>query len=89
MHGTAVIASRHGGFIDSIGDGQTGFLVTPGDTGELASRLVEMLGDRDRCECMGAAARARILERYTLERMVREYRDIYEELLSEQKREHA
>ena len=81
MRGTAVVASRHGGFTESVQHGKTGCLVEPGDRDELARHLVRLLGDRLHCEEVGRAAREAMCERYTLERMVREYRELYEELL--------
>ena len=82
MRGTAVVASNHGGFAESVQHGKTGYLAQPGDRDELARHLVRLLGDRSHCEEVGRAARAAMRERYTLERMVREYRELYEELLS-------
>src|ERR687888_1804352 len=43
--GTPVIASRVGGLAEVVQDGETGFLVPPGDIGALHERLGQVLGD--------------------------------------------
>jgi glycosyltransferase involved in cell wall biosynthesis len=53
--GTAVVASRSPGLIDSVKDGETGLLVTHGDTRALAAALSRVLTD--------APLRARLEER--------------------------
>ncbi|MEP7027544.1 MAG: glycosyltransferase family 4 protein [Candidatus Eisenbacteria bacterium] len=44
--GTAVIASRSPGLVDSVRDGETGLLVPHGDTRALASAMTRVLTDR-------------------------------------------
>ncbi len=58
--GTAVVGARAGGVPDAIVHGETGLLVEPGDAAGLADALVGLLGDPERCERLGATARARI-----------------------------
>jgi glycosyltransferase involved in cell wall biosynthesis len=63
--GTPVIASRLGGIPEIVEDGVTGFLVPPGDVAALRERLAYLL-DRPRLAAeMGAAARERVLARFT------------------------
>jgi glycosyltransferase involved in cell wall biosynthesis len=52
--GTPVVATRVGGLAEVVVDGVTGRLVTPGEPGELAAAVLEVLAARD---TMGAAAR--------------------------------
>ncbi len=54
-----VIASRIGGLSDTVIDGETGLLVTPGDPIALAKALRRLLADRDLREQMGRAGRVR------------------------------
>jgi glycosyltransferase involved in cell wall biosynthesis len=63
--GTPVVASRTGGLPEVIRDGETGFLVTPGDVPELHDRLDRLLRDAALARRMGRAARALVLERFT------------------------
>lgn len=53
--GLPVVATRTGGFLDSVKDGETGFLVAPGDSQALAAALQKLLGDPALAERMGKA----------------------------------
>jgi glycosyltransferase involved in cell wall biosynthesis len=63
--GTPVIASRVGGVPEIVRDGETGFLVQPGDVAELHARLQEVLGDPALARRLGDNARQHVLERFT------------------------
>jgi glycosyltransferase involved in cell wall biosynthesis len=76
------VATRVGGTPDVIRDGVDGFLVDSADPGELADRLAELAGDAPRRAAMGEAGRARVLERYAVERLVDDVDELYRELLS-------
>jgi glycosyltransferase involved in cell wall biosynthesis len=52
--GTPVVATRVGGLAETVADGETGRLVSPGRPDELAAAVLEVLGRRAQ---MGAAAR--------------------------------
>ena len=54
--GRPVVASRIGGLAESVVDGETGFLVPPGDDAELADRIGVLLGDSCLARSIGAAA---------------------------------
>jgi glycosyltransferase involved in cell wall biosynthesis len=79
--GTPVVASRLGGLGEIVVDGETGFLVQPGDTDELGARLHELLADSTSARRMGDAARRLVLERYTWDACARRCLDAYRELL--------
>jgi glycosyltransferase involved in cell wall biosynthesis len=57
--GKPVVASNVGGLPDVVVDGETGFLVPPGDVAALRQALERLLGDSPLRERMGAAATAR------------------------------
>src|SRR5205085_1880701 len=63
--GTPVVASRVGGVPEIVRDGETGFLVPPGDVAALRERLDQLLRDRDLAARMGAQARRDVLDRFT------------------------
>jgi glycosyltransferase involved in cell wall biosynthesis len=63
--GTPVIASRIGGLAEVVVDGQTGFLVEPGDVAALQDRLALVLSDRDLAARLGANARDLVVQRFT------------------------
>ena len=57
--GLPAIASRAGGATDIVTDGDTGFLVDPGDSVAVADAITTLNADRDRLATMGQAARER------------------------------
>ena len=63
-------------------DGHTGLQVPPGDSAALAAALNRLLADGALRTAMGAAARERVASRFSLEQMVRGYRDVYRQALS-------
>jgi glycosyltransferase involved in cell wall biosynthesis len=78
--GTPVIASRLGGLPEIVRDGETGFLVNPGDVDELHDRLIQVLGNPALQKRLGANARQDVLERFTwgavAERCLAAYSDV-------------
>src|SRR5438105_9886641 len=76
------VATRVGGTPDVIRDGIDGFLVDPADNGELAARLAELAHDAPPRAAMGAAGRARVLERYAVGRLIDDIDRLYRELLA-------
>jgi sugar transferase (PEP-CTERM/EpsH1 system associated) len=71
-----VVASRVGGNPELIEHGCTGFLFMPAEIANLAGALMRLY-DRDVRQQVGTAARERVILRFSLERMVRDYRDLY------------
>ncbi len=66
-----IIGSRAGGVVEMVIDGKTGYTFAPGDSAELAGRLIELLRDPAKAAAMGEAGYARLLESFT----IREYMD--------------
>lgn len=60
------VATRVGGMVDSVVDGETGMLVAPGDPDDLARGILELLRDPERAAALGRAGRERMLARFTL-----------------------
>ncbi len=77
-----VAATNVGGVADVVEDGVTGFLVRRGDTHALAERLELLARDDDLRRTMGAAGRARVLDRYAVSRLVDDIDALYRELLA-------
>ena len=79
--GKPVVATRVGGIPDVVRDGEDGFLVAPGDVDALAERLAQLATDPELRDRMGDAARARVRERYSVERLVDDVDRLYRSLL--------
>jgi N-acetyl-alpha-D-glucosaminyl L-malate synthase BshA len=75
--GVPVVAYRVGGMPEVILDGRTGLLVAPGDAAALGEAAVMLLEDDARRRRFGRAARRRVLEEFTAERIVRQYEALY------------
>jgi len=82
MRGTAVVASNYGGFRETVLDGRTGLLVTPGDPNALCEALLSLLTDRDGTDAMGLAARNHALANFSSDRMIEQYEQAYYDLLA-------
>ncbi len=63
--GVPVVATRTGGIVDAVADGETGTLVPQEDVPALAEALIRFLGDPDEAVHTGKRARARVLEGLT------------------------
>jgi len=74
--GTAVVASRVGGIPEQVRE-ETGVLVEPGDPEALASAIESLLGDPDRRARLAAAGAADAKERFSLDRQIDAYVEVY------------
>lgn len=63
----AVIATRIGGIPELVRDGETGFLVPPGDVEALAERLAFAAAHGDECVELGRRARTRVEREFSAE----------------------
>jgi glycosyltransferase involved in cell wall biosynthesis len=73
-----VVASRTGGITEVIGEsGEYGMLIPPGDVTSLAQAMRTLLGDERLRRRLGEAARRRVLEEYTIERMTERTLAVY------------
>jgi mannosyltransferase len=66
--GNAVVAARAGAADRVITDGDTGLLVPPGDVDALALALEPLLHDPAAAAAMGARARARVVQEFSIDR---------------------
>lgn len=71
-----IVATRVGGTPEIV-DQDCGVLVPARDPASMARALQELAGDAERRRSLGCAGRRRVEERFTIERMVGEYRDAY------------
>jgi glycosyltransferase involved in cell wall biosynthesis len=79
--GLPVVATAVGGFREVVESGTTGWLVPPKDRDALVGRLRALLLDPARRHAMGAAGRARVLERFSANEMTSRISEVYDDLV--------
>lgn len=79
--GTPVVCSRIGGLPEIVDDGVTGFLVAPGEVGELRERIEQITRDATVAARLGRNARERVLEQFTWDACAERCLEAYSELL--------
>jgi len=73
-----VVATRVGSVAETVLDGRTGYLVAPGDSIDMAGRVLELLSDADRATTLGRAGREHVIAHWSVDRMVEGYQDMIE-----------
>lgn len=81
--GLPVVVTDAGGMREAVRDGIDGFVVPVRDVDAMAEALLRLARDPELRRRMGAAARQRVLEEFTLERQTRQWRELYEGLAGE------
>ncbi len=80
-----VIASAHGGSLETVLDGRTGWLFEPGDADGLARAIRKALSQPDLAGELGRKGFRRVHERFTTRRMCQSTLDLYRQLGPAQK----
>jgi glycosyltransferase involved in cell wall biosynthesis len=75
------VVTAVGGMPEVVTDGESGFIVPPGDAARLSDRISAILGDPTLAETLAAAARARVLDRFTLETEAAAYQRVYDQAI--------
>ena len=75
-----IVATDVGGVGEAIADGATGRLVAARDPSALSAAVLGLLADQGAAQALAAAARERMLERFTFERMVEGTLAVYGEV---------
>jgi glycosyltransferase involved in cell wall biosynthesis len=78
--GVVPIVTNVGGNPELVVDGESGFIVAPGDAGEIRDRILRLYNDRELMKQMSDAARQRVLTEFTVEKTARETIAVYREL---------
>lgn len=78
--GKAVVASRVGGVSSYLINGETGFLTSPGDVGELAQRIMQLLADDKLRWRMGEKGREHAAHNFSIDVIAKRNLEIYEEV---------
>lgn len=81
--GLPIVATAAGGSAELIRDGETGLLVPVDDLDGLTSAMHRAIGDPGLRARLGSSARGLVERDYGMERFVREYAELYRELLAD------
>ena len=82
-----VVATDVGGAREAIAEGETGYLVPPGDDRAMAARVVALLGDPARARAMGEAGRRAVGRKFSCEAQLENTLRLYEGLLAGARRD--
>jgi glycosyltransferase involved in cell wall biosynthesis len=80
--GLCPVATRVPGNVDLVNHERDGLLVSLNDDRELAAALSRLLADAALRQRLACAARVRVVERHSLDRVAREYVEMFEGLVS-------
>ena len=83
--GVPVVASRVGGLVEAVKDGETGILVPPRDHLALADALMKILADKHLASRFGLAGREWIMKNFAVDQMVERTLAVYENVLKEKR----
>lgn len=75
--GVPVIAGAVGGLLELVDSGRTGVLVPVDDAGALADAIASLMDEPARAHGLGEAARSDVARRYSFDRMVRGFEELY------------
>ncbi len=75
------VATHVGGNPEIINDGENGFLIPPAEPGPLAEKISLLLGDRELRARMGRAARQKVIDNFSVQRMVKDYMIAYDDII--------
>jgi len=78
---TPVVASRVGGIPEVVADGETGWLVPPGDPAALAGALRDVLAEPERAARFGDAGRRRVEAHFSWDRIAEQTMALYQDAI--------
>jgi glycosyltransferase involved in cell wall biosynthesis len=81
--GRAVLASNHGGLVEIIENGKSGFLFEPSNAQELAELISDFITQKYNATQMGEAARKRYEQHFSAESYIKNMGELYQESLSQ------
>ena len=77
-----VVATDVGGAREQVMDGETGYIVQPGDDEAMAKHIISLLRDPERAREMGLRGRRIVQEKFSCEAQLERTEKLYEQLLS-------
>lgn len=80
--GAVPVVTKVGGNPDLVVDGESGFVVEPGDPEAIRDRILRLYNDREMWERMSQAAKQRVLTEFTVEKTARETIAVYRDIMA-------
>jgi len=77
--GLPVVSTRHGGIVEAVRDGVSGFLVEEGDIDGMAAHMLRLVRDPELAERTGAAGRQHVEANYSSEKSLDRLRSVLTE----------
>lgn len=84
--GLPVVATRHGGIVDVVVDGETGFPVDEGDVSGMAATMSTLAADRHRAADLGAAGRTLVAREHSIVDRIGRLADLLERVIADSAR---
>jgi glycosyltransferase involved in cell wall biosynthesis len=85
--GKPVIATAHGGSLETVIHDETGWLVMPSDPDDMAFRINEALEDRIKIKKYGLSGQKSVREKFTTQSMCEQTVNFYQELIQQRNKE--
>jgi glycosyltransferase involved in cell wall biosynthesis len=79
--GTAVVGSNVGGIPEIVQEGVTGYLVPPGNSGDLRAAILKLLNEPEKRAEIAKNGVRLVLEKHTLEEQARRYETLYHRII--------
>lgn len=83
--GKVVIGTNHGGIPELIKNGETGFLVEPGDAKALAKKIIAVLENDNLRQKIGLAAKKEAWRRFDPDLIAKKHEEFYHQVLQKRK----
>jgi glycosyltransferase involved in cell wall biosynthesis len=83
--GLAIVASKVGGFIDLVENGENGYLIDGGDPNGFAAAIKELLSDMGRLQAFRLASREKV-KCFDVKKVTQEYEEIFLSIINRHKK---
>ncbi|MBS1644713.1 MAG: glycosyltransferase [Bacteroidetes bacterium] len=80
--GRPVVSTNVGGVADIVANGQTGYVVPPGDVAAFAAALLRLADDKLMRRAFGNSGKLAVMKRFSYQRLVRDMDQYYRRLLA-------
>ena len=80
--GLPVISTDRGAIVESVSDGENGYIVPVKDPSALSERLHDLINSPEKRKRMGAASRKKYLDSFTEEKMVQNLANVFNQVIN-------